>query len=233
MAEGKEKKLRHIGFIMDGNGRWAKKHGKARTFGHRKGADTIEKVLEACYNNQVKVVSLYAFSTENWSRPKDEIDAIFDLLRSFLKKYSQKLKEEKIRLVISGDITPISEDLKKECLKLIEETKDNSEYILNIALNYGSRKELVRAVNLLKEKQGEITEEDISSALYTSGLPDIDLVVRTSGEMRLSNFFLWQCAYAEFYFTDVLWPDFGKEETNKAIEWFYGRKRRFGGIENA
>ena len=233
MAEGKEKKLRHIGFIMDGNGRWAKKHGKARTFGHRKGADTIEKVLEACYDNQVKVVSLYAFSTENWSRPKDEIDAIFDLLRSFLKKYSKKLKEEKIRLVISGDITPISEDLKEECLKLIEETKDNSEYILNIALNYGSRKELVRAVNLLKKKQGEITEEDISSALYTSGLPDIDLVVRTSGEMRLSNFFLWQCAYAEFYFTDVLWPDFGKEETNKAIEWFYGRKRRFGGIENA
>ena len=233
MAEGKEKHLRHIGFIMDGNGRWAKQHGKPRTFGHKKGADTIEKVLEACYEKGVSVVSLYAFSTENWSRPKDEIDAIFNLLRSFLKKYSKKLMEKKIRLLISGDLSPIDESLREECLKLIEKTKVNKEYTLNIAINYGSRKEIVRAVNAVKEKQGEITEEDISSALYTSELPDIDLVVRTSGEMRLSNFFLWQCAYAEFYFTDVHWPDFGKEQTYKAIEWFYGRNRRFGGIENA
>ena len=232
MAE-KEKKLRHVGFIMDGNGRWAKQRQKPRTFGHKKGADTIVDVLEECFNNGVEVVSLYAFSTENWSRPKEEIDAIFDLLDKFLKKYSKKLFEKKARLIISGDLSPVSEELRERCEKLMADTAHFTDHVLNIALNYGSRVELVRAFNLLKEKDGIVTEEDVSKALYTSGLPDIDLVVRTSGEKRLSNFFLWQCAYAEFYFTDVLWPDFGKEETKKAIEWFYGRKRRFGGIENA
>lgn len=229
----KEKKLRHVGFIMDGNGRWAKKQGKARSFGHKKGADAILNVLEGCFDKGVEVVSLYAFSTENWSRPKDEIDTIFNLLRDFLKKYSKKLDEEEIRLVISGDIAPISEDLREQCIKLTEKTKHYKKHVLNIALNYGSRAEIVRAINSLKEKQGEVTEEDVSQSLYTAGLPDLDLVVRTSGEKRLSNFFLWQCAYSEFYFTDVLWPDFTKEETLKAIDWFYGRKRRFGGIEDA
>ena len=229
----KEKKLRHVGFIMDGNGRWAKERSKPRTFGHKKGADAIIDVLEECFDSGVEVVSLYAFSTENWARPQDEIDAIFDLLGKFLKKYSKKLFEKKSRLIISGDLSPVSEELRERCVKLMQDTAHFTEHVLNIALNYGSRVELVRAFNLLKQKQGEITEEDISNALYTKGLPDIDLVVRTSGEMRLSNFFLWQCAYAEFYFTDVLWPDFDKEQTKKAIEWFYGRKRRFGGIENA
>ena len=229
----KEKKLRHVGFIMDGNGRWAKKRSKPRTFGHKKGADAIIDVLEECFNSGVEVVSLYAFSTENWSRPKEEIDTIFDLLGTFLKKYSKKLFEKKSRLVISGDLSPVSKELRERCEKLMADTAHFTEHVLNIALNYGSRVELVRAFNLLKEKQGEITEEDISKALYTADLPDIDLVVRTSGEMRLSNFFLWQCAYAEFYFTDVLWPDFNKEQTKKAIEWFYGRNRRFGGIDNA
>lgn len=228
-----EKKLRHIGFIMDGNGRWAKSRNMPRTYGHKKGADTIEKVLTECYNQGVQAVSIYAFSTENWSRPKDEIDAIFDLLRSFLKKYAKTLVEKQIRLIISGDLGAIDEKLANECIKLIEKTKHFKEHILNIALNYGSRAEIVRAVNLIKSKDGEITEDDLSKAFYTAELPDIDLVVRTSGEYRLSNFFLWQCAYAEFYFTDVLWPDFDKEQTKKAIEWFYGRKRRFGGIENA
>jgi undecaprenyl diphosphate synthase len=176
---------------------------------------------------------LYAFSTENWSRPKEEVDTIFDLLGSFLKKYSKKLYEKKARLVISGDLTPVSKELREKCEKLMADTAQYTGHVLNIALNYGSRTELVRAFNSLKGKDGEITEEDISKALYTADLPDIDLVVRTSGEMRLSNFFLWQCAYAEFYFTDVLWPDFNKEQTKKAIEWFYGRNRRFGGIDNA
>ena len=229
----KEKKLRHVGFIMDGNGRWAKERNKPRTFGHKKGADTIIDVLEECFSNGVEVVSLYAFSTENWSRPKEEVDTIFDLLGTFLKKYSKKLFETKARLVISGDLTPVSKELRERSEKLMADTAHFTEHVLNIALNYGSKTELVRAFNLLKGKEGEITEEDVSKALYTADLPDIDLVVRTSGEMRLSNFFLWQCAYAEFYFTDVLWPDFNKEQTKKAIEWFYGRKRRFGGIENA
>ena len=227
------KKIRHVGFIMDGNGRWAKKQNKPRTFGHKKGADAIVGVVEECFDNGVEVVSLYAFSTENWSRPKSEIDAIFDLLGVFLKKYSKTLFDKGIRLLISGDLSPVSDGLKKRAEKLMAETVHFKERVLNIALNYGSRTEIVRAVNLLKDKQGEITEEDISNNLYTKGLPDLDLVVRTSGESRLSNFFLWQCAYAEFYFTDVLWPDFNKEETKKALEWFYGRKRRFGGIENA
>lgn len=229
MAET-EKKIRHVGFIMDGNGRWAKKLGKPRTFGHGKGADRIPEVIETCYDLGIEVVSLYAFSTENWSRPKSEVDEIFKLLKNFLKKYSKTLIDKQIRLVISGDISPINEDLKKECIKLIEKTKHYSQHVLNIALNYGSRAEIVRAVNAVKQKEGEITESDISAHLYTADLPDIDIVVRTSGEMRLSNFFLWQCAYAEFYFTDVLWPDFGKKQTEQAIEWFYGRKRRFGGI---
>ncbi|MBQ4098563.1 MAG: di-trans,poly-cis-decaprenylcistransferase [Clostridia bacterium] len=233
MPSSEDKKLRHVGFIMDGNGRWAKRRNKPRTFGHKKGADAIIGVLEECFDSGVEVVSLYAFSTENWSRPKEEIDAIFDLLSTFLKKYSKKLFEKKSRLLISGDLTPISKTLRERCEKLMADTAHFTEHVLNIALNYGSRNEIVRAVNLLKDKQGEISEEDISNNLYTKGLPDIDLVVRTSGEKRLSNFFLWQCAYAEFYFTDVLWPDFNKEETKKALDWFYGRKRRFGGIENA
>ena len=232
-TENANKKIRHVGFIMDGNGRWAKQRNKPRTFGHKKGADAIVGVVEECFDSGVEVVSLYAFSTENWSRPKSEIDAIFDLLGVFLKKYSKTLFEKGIRLLISGDLTPVSDALKKRAEKLMVETEQFKERVLNIALNYGSRTEIVRAVNLLKDKAGEITEEDISNQLYTKGLPDIDLVVRTSGESRLSNFFLWQCAYAEFYFTDVLWPDFGKADVKEAIEWFYGRKRRFGGIENA
>ena len=222
--------LRHIGFIMDGNGRWAKQRNKPRTFGHKKGADTIIKVLTECFNQKVEVVSLYAFSTENWSRPKEEIDEIFKLLRDFLKRYTSKLIEEKIRLVISGDISVIESGLRDECEKLIKQTKNFEEHTLNIAINYGSRAELLRAMNKLKGKDGEITVEDVEKELYTCGLPDIDMVVRTSGEMRLSNFFLWQCAYSEFYFTDVLWPDFDEEQTKKAVEWYYSRKRRFGGI---
>ena len=230
MSGDAEKKIRHVGFIMDGNGRWAKKRNKPRTFGHGKGANRIPEVVETCFDLGIEVVSLYAFSTENWSRPQSEINEIFKLLKNFLKKYSKTLTDKQIRLVISGDISPISQDLKTECIKLTEKTKHYKQHVLNIAINYGSRAEIVRAVNAVKDKDGEITESDISANLYTAEMPDIDLVVRTSGEMRLSNFFLWQCAYAEFYFTEVLWPDFGKEETKQAIEWFYGRKRRFGGI---
>lgn len=221
---------KHIGFIMDGNGRWAAARKKPRTFGHQKGADVIEEVVSACFSRGVAAVSLYAFSTENWSRPKEEIDKIFDLLRKFLSRYSEKLIGEKIRLVISGELSALPSGLRTECEKRILETKDFTGKTLNIAINYGSRAEIVRAMNLLKNKAGEITEEDVSSCLYTAGLPDIDLVVRTSGERRLSNFFLWQCAYAEFYFTDVLWPDFHEKELIDALMWFSHRKRRFGGV---
>ena len=232
MAE--EKKVpRHIGFIMDGNGRWAKLRGKSRSYGHKKGADVIEEVVSACFDEGVEAVSLYAFSTENWSRPKEEIDTIFDLLEKFLRRYENKLVNERIRLIISGDLSEISEKLRNRSISVMKNTERFVGKILNIAINYGGRAEIVRAAKLLAEAGEPITEENLAGRLYTTGLPDIDLVVRTSGESRLSNFFLWQCAYAELYFTDVLWPDFGTEELKKALEWFAGRKRRFGNITNA
>lgn len=232
MAE--EKKVpRHIGFIMDGNGRWAKLRGKSRSYGHKKGADVIEEVVSACFDEGVEAVSLYAFSTENWSRPKEEIDTIFDLLEKFLRRYENKLVNERIRLIISGDLSEISEKLRNRSISVMKNTERFVGKTLNIAINYGGRAEIVRAAKLLSETGEPITEENLAGRLYTAGLPDIDLAVRTSGESRLSNFFLWQCAYAELYFTDVLWPDFGTEELKKALEWFAGRKRRFGNITNA
>lgn len=232
MAE--EKKVpRHIGFIMDGNGRWAKLRGKSRSYGHKKGADVIEEVVSACFFEGVEAVSLYAFSTENWSRPKEEIDTIFDLLEKFLRRYENKLVNERIRLTISGDLSEISEKLRNRSISVMKNTERFVGKTLNIAINYGGRAEIVRAAKLLAEAGEPITEENLAGRLYTAGLPDIDLAVRTSGESRLSNFFLWQCAYAELYFTDVLWPDFGSEELKKALEWFAGRKRRFGNITNA
>lgn len=232
MAE--EKKVpRHIGFIMDGNGRWAKLRGKSRSYGHKKGADVIEEVVSACFDEGVEAVSLYAFSTENWSRPKEEVDTIFDLLEKFLRRYENKLVNERIRLIISGDLSEISEKLRNRSISVMKNTERFVGKTLNIAINYGGRAEIVRAAKLLSETGEPITEENLAGRLYTTGLPDIDLVVRTSGESRLSNFFLWQCAYAELYFTDVLWPDFKTEELKKALEWFAGRKRRFGNITNA
>lgn len=232
MAE--EKKVpRHIGFIMDGNGRWAKLRGKSRSYGHKKGADVIEEVVSACFDEGVEAVSLYAFSTENWSRPKEEIDTIFDLLEKFLRRYENKLVNERIRLIISGDLSEISEKLRNRSISVMKNTERFVGKTLNIAINYGGRAEIVRAAKLLSETGEPITEENLAGRLYTTGLPDIDIVVRTSGESRLSNFFLWQCAYAELYFTDVLWPDFKTEELKKALDWFAGRKRRFGNITNA
>lgn len=222
---------RHVGIIMDGNGRWAKQRGKPRSYGHKKGADVIDEVVTACFERGADAVSLYAFSTENWVRPKEEVDAIFGLLGILIDKKLAKLIKNEIKLIISGDISPLPESLRKKCSNAVQKSGKFKGKVLNVALNYGSRAEITRAVNVaLGSGRTEITEEDISAGLYTAGLPDIDLVIRTSGEMRLSNFFLWQCAYAEFYFTDVLWPDFKKKELERALEWFSGRKRRYGGI---
>ncbi len=222
---------KHIGFIMDGNGRWAKLRGRPRNYGHKKGADVIEAVVKHCHDRGVKAVSLYAFSTENWSRPKEEVDFIFDILRRFLKKYKKKLIANEIRFLISGNLAELPEELRAQCEDCISATEVFTEKFLNIAINYGSRSELTRAVNaLIASGKKEVTEADVSAALYTSLLPDIDLVIRTSGEQRLSNFFMWQCAYAELYFTDVLWPDFDDKELDKALDWFASRGRRYGGI---
>lgn len=222
---------RHVGIIMDGNGRWAKQRGKPRSYGHKKGADVIDEVVTACFERGADAVSLYAFSTENWVRPKEEVDAIFGLLGILIDKKLAKLIKNEVKLIISGDISSLPEGLRKKCANAVQKSGNFKGKVLNVALNYGSRAEITRAVNVaLGSGRAEITEEDISAGLYTAGLPDIDLVIRTSGEMRLSNFFLWQCAYAEFYFTDVLWPDFHKEELDKAFEWYSHRKRRFGGV---
>ena len=222
---------RHVGIIMDGNGRWAKQRGKPRSYGHKKGADVIDEVVTACFERGADAVSLYAFSTENWVRPKEEVDAIFGLLGILIDKKLAKLIKNEVKLIISGDISSLPESLRKKCSNAVQKSGMFKGKVLNVALNYGSRAEITRAVNVaLGSGRTEITEEDISAGLYTAGLPDIDLVIRTSGEMRLSNFFLWQCAYAEFYFTDVLWPDFHKEELDKAFEWYSHRKRRFGGV---
>ncbi len=229
--EGNKVVPRHVGIIMDGNGRWAKLRGKPRSYGHKKGADIIDEIVSACFNRGIEAVSLYAFSTENWIRPKEEILTIFGLLGFLLDGKFSKLMKQHVRLTISGDITPIPENLRVKCLNAIEKSKDFTGRTLNVALNYGSRTEITRACNLaLQSGKTEISEEDIAANLYTAGLPDIDLVIRTSGEMRLSNFFLWQCAYSEFYFTDVLWPDFHEDELQKALDWFSHRKRRFGGV---
>ena len=222
---------RHIGFIMDGNGRWAKERLLPRTRGHVKGANIVEKIVNYSFKHGVEIVSLFAFSTENWQRPEKEVNKIFSILKSFLDKYITKLAKHQIRLIFSGDLSKLPKDLQELCLKRVEETKNFSNGIVNIALNYGGRQEIIKACNeLLKEGKQEITEKDFEKKLYTSGLPDIDLIVRTSGEQRLSNFFLYQSSYAEIYFTECLWPDFNKKELKKALDWYAHRHRRFGEV---
>ena len=222
----------HIGFIMDGNGRWATKRGKPRNFGHKKGSEVLEKLCNYAFSKGVKVMSFYAFSTENWSRSNDEVSRLMALLRIMLKKYLPKFIKEEIRLVVSGDIysVKVSEKGRKAILDAVEKTKNFKERVCNICFNYGSRNEIVNAVNKLVERGEKVNEETFSKYLYTSDLPDVDLIIRTSGEQRLSNFLLWQSAYAELYFTDVLWPDYTEQELQKALDWFDGRKRRFGGV---
>lgn len=222
---------RHIGFIMDGNGRWAKQKNKPRNFGHIHGSNRIDEVVTACLDAGVECVTLYAFSTENWARPKEEVDKICDILYKFLNKYGKRLISNKVRLKISGDYTKFPKKIIDLIEKRLEETKNFENRTLNIAINYGSKQEILNAVNtLIKQGKQSVSESDFASALYTAGLPDIDLVVRTSGEQRVSNFFLWQIAYAELYFTPVLWPDFDKAELLKAIEWYSQRDRRYGKV---
>lgn len=218
----------HVGFIMDGNGRWAKKQGKPRNYGHVKGADKVEEVVSWSFEAGIKVVTLYAFSSENWGRPKEEVDKILDLLVKFLNKYSSSLVKNQIRLVVSGDVTGLSDTLQKAIKSVEEKTSKFLDRTLNIALNYGGRQEIVTASNNLIKKGVEITEKTLTEELSTRGIPDIDLVIRTSGEQRISNFYLWQIAYAELYFTEVLWPELDKNEFDKALSWYSSRNRRFG-----
>ena len=222
----------HIAIIMDGNGRWAKKRGLARSFGHMEGEKTLRKALEYLTEIGVKYLTVYAFSTENWNRPQDEVSTLMKLFLKYIKSERKNMMKNRIRFFVSGRKNNVPEKLQKEIEKLEEETKNNDKITLNIAFNYGSRAEIVDAVNkIIKDGKENITEEDFSKYLYND-FPDPDLVIRTSGEMRVSNFLLWQIAYSEFYITDTLWPDFDEKEIDKAIESYNQRERRFGGVKN-
>lgn len=227
---------RHVAIIMDGNGRWAKKRGLPRSAGHRKGADTFGKIARHCRDLGIPYLTAYAFSTENWKRPRDEVDAIMDLLRRYLSDVFRH-KEENARLRFLGDLTPLAPDIRETIARVERESAGNEAICINIALNYGGRDEIVRAARDLAARcaAGTLSPEQIdetafSGALYTAGQPDPDLVIRPSGECRTSNFLPWQAAYAELVFLDVLWPDFGEKDFDRAITIYRNRERRFGGI---
>ena len=229
---------KHIAIILDGNGRWAKKKGMPRNYGHAQGSKNVERICEDAFKLGVKYLTVYAFSTENWKRPQDEVDALMNLLRNYMKTCLKTAEKNRMRVRVLGDKTALDEDIKSRIEELEEATKDNDGLNFQIALNYGSRDEMVRAMKRMcmdckdgKVEPGEIDEALFESYLDTHDIPDPDLMIRTSGEQRLSNYLLWQLAYSEFYFTDVLWPDFTKEELIKAIEYYNGRDRRFGGVK--
>lgn len=228
----------HVAVIMDGNGRWAKKRFLPRKAGHAAGARTVEKILEDAHDIGIKYITMYAFSTENWNRPQDEVDALMKLLRKYLSDCIERANKNNMRCMVIGDKTRLDDDIVAKINELEECSKDNDGITFIIALNYGSRDEIRRATTKMAMdcKEGklnpeDITEDTISSYLDTRGIPDPDLLIRTSGEIRLSNYLLWQLAYTEFYFTDVLWPDFNKEELKKAIVKYNQRDRRFGGVK--
>ncbi len=222
---------KHIAFIMDGNGRWAKAKGKLRTFGHKQGVVAVEKVIKHAQKLGLEIISFYAFSTENWKRPQEEIDYIFNLLRDYLKEHKDDFNENNVKVNIVGDITRLPEDLQTSILEVEQKTKNCNGLLVNICLNYGSRIEIIRAINnLIKDGITEVTDEIFTKYLQTEGIPDPDMIVRTSGEYRLSNFMLYQCAYSELYFPKVYWPDFKEKELEKAIIVYQSRSRRFGSI---
>ena len=227
----------HVAIILDGNGRWAKKRLLPRKAGHVAGSQTVEKICEDAYNLRMNYLTVYAFSTENWKRPEDEVNALMKLLRQYLKDCIKRSTKNNMCVRVIGDITPLAEDMKESIRELEEATKNNTGLHFQVALNYGSRDEMIRGIRKMAGdlESGALQAEDISETVFekyldTSGLPDPDLMIRTSGEMRLSNFMLWQLAYTEFYFTDVLWPDFDKAELQKAIDYYNGRERRYGGV---
>lgn len=228
---------KHIGVIMDGNGRWAKTRGLPRSAGHKQGAKTLEMIADYCASIGVEVLTAYAFSTENWSRPQEEVDALMDLLYDYLSQAETKFGEKDCRLVISGDTSKFSDKIKDAMTHAIEATKSGKKITINLALNYGGRDEIVRAVRHIGEniKSGNLNCEDICEDLFgqfldTAEMPEVDLIIRPSGELRLSNFLLWQAAYAEFWFSDICWPDFKAVDMEAAIIDYQKRNRRFGGV---
>ncbi len=227
----------HVAVILDGNGRWAKKRHMPRNYGHKAGADNLEQVIEDAWDLGIKYFTVYAFSTENWKRSVEEVTGLMTILRDFLRRSIDKANKNNMRVRIIGDRTKLDEDIIKAIDNLETATKYNDGLQFNVALNYGGRDEITRAVkSLVKDaksgliSEDDITEEMISSRLDTADIPDPDLLIRTSGEIRISNFLPWQVSYSEFYFCDTLWPDFKKEDLQKAIDYYNGRDRRFGGV---
>lgn len=228
---------RHIAIIMDGNGRWAKKRFLPRNMGHTQGSKRVEEICRAAYDLGVKYLTIYAFSTENWTRPKEEIDALMKILRNYLKESIKKATDNNMRVRVIGDRDKLDKDIQKSIERLEEVSKNNTGLNFQIALNYGSRDEMIRAMRKMMTdvKEGKVRIEQIEETLFeqyldTKDIPDPDFLIRTSGEERMSNFLLWQCAYAEFYFPEVLWPDFDKNELIKAVTQYTNRDRRFGGV---
>lgn len=228
----------HIAIILDGNGRWAKQHGMPRNFGHTQGAKNVETICREAWDLGVKYLTVYAFSTENWSRPKEEVDALMKLLRNYMKNCIKTAEKNHMRVRVIGDKTGLSEDIQESIARLEESSKNQDGLNFQIAINYGSRDEMLRGMRKMlqdyKENQfslDELDETRFQSYLDTADIPDPDLLIRTSGEQRISNYLLWQLAYTELYFTNVPWPDFTKEELVKAIEDYNSRDRRYGGIK--
>lgn len=231
-----DKMPRHIAIIMDGNGRWATKRALPRKAGHKAGAEALEKIIYAAKDMGLEHLTVYAFSTENWKRSEEEVGAIMDLLRMYLKNYFKKFLNDNVRMDVIGDITRLDKDIQEAILEIEEISKGKTGLSVHIALNYGGRDELRRAVAKIAQDAAEgklspadVTEDTITNALDTAGTPDPELLIRTSGEERISNFLLWQIAYSEFYFSELLWPDFNKAELQKAIHYYQNRERRFGG----
>ncbi len=237
MRETEQKGPNHVAIILDGNGRWAKKRHLPRKAGHAAGSKTVEQICEDAYDLGIQYLTVYAFSTENWERPKDEVDALMKLLRQYLRDCIKRSTKNNMCVRVIGDITPLEEDMKQSIRELEEATKNNTGLHFQVALNYGGRDEIMRGMrSLLRDvRDGIVKPEDVNEGMFenyldTRGIPDPDLLIRTSGEERLSNFLLWQLAYTEFYFTDVLWPDFNKKELQRAIDYYNGRERRFGAV---
>ncbi|MDH3381824.1 MAG: isoprenyl transferase [Flavobacteriaceae bacterium] len=225
----------HVAVIMDGNGRWAQSQGKARVFGHKNGVNSVRETLKAASELGIKALTLYAFSTENWNRPKSEVDTLMKLLSSALKKELKTFQKNNIKLNAIGNLSTLPQKAFQDLTEVIEKTKNNTQFTLTLALSYGSREEIVKAVQNISKKVvnnelkiEEINENIINNHLYTFSLPEVDLLIRTSGEKRISNFLLWQIAYSEFYFTETLWPDFKKDDFYRAIIEYQKRERRFG-----
>ncbi|HQX55373.1 MAG TPA: isoprenyl transferase [Pyrinomonadaceae bacterium] len=228
----------HVAIIMDGNGRWAKRQGKPRIYGHRAGSESVKAIIDTCARLEVKAVTLYAFSTENWKRPRSEVSGLMSMLKRVLRRELDQVHNNNIRFQTIGDIDGLSPDVQRELAAATEKTRNNNGLIMNVALNYGGRAEITRAaqlamVQLLKEGReiSSLTEADIDRHLFTNGLPEIDLLIRTSGEFRISNFLLWQIAYSEIYVTPVLFPDFRRPQIFEAIIDYQKRDRRFGGVK--